>query len=340
MGPGTFTTRPRVSVTIPVYNGARHLRETLDSLLAQSLTDLEVVAVDDGSSDGSWELLQDYATRDARLRIDRHAENRGHRAASNRAFELARGTYVARNDQDDVSLPHRLERQAAFLDRHPDVGLLAGGYRRLASDGLVEPGSPPTEHARIRWGLLFDMVFAHSTLMFRREWVSGPSPYRYAPAAYDYEVCARLGRVTRLAALLEPLVDYRVHGTGLSTTANHAMLCSAAAISARQLRRLLAPRRLSRPEIASLRSLASAKLVDANDLSRLPLFLELMERFGHEPGVTPGDLDAIRRSWTARVVRHVPLRDLEPLLRRDPAVVGVHVLRRAIHRAGRLLGAR
>jgi glycosyltransferase involved in cell wall biosynthesis len=344
MGAGTITARPRVSVIVPIYNGARHLGETLDTLLAQSLTDLEVVAVDDGSSDGSWELLQDYARRDARLRIDRHARNRGHRAASNRAFELSRGTYVARNDQDDLSLPHRLERQAAFLDRHPDVGLLATGYRRLASDGRAEQGPPPTEHAPIRWGLLFDMVFAHSTLMFRRDWISGTSPYRYAPAAYDYEICARLGRVTKLAALPEPLVEYRVHGTGLSTTANHAMLCSAAAISARQLRRLLAPRRLSRPEITSLRSLASAKRVNAADLARIPLFLELVERFGNERGVSPADVDAIRRSWTARMVRHVPLRDLGPLLRRAPAVVGGQVLRRAMHRAGRLggrlLGAR
>lgn len=326
---------PRVSVVMPVYNGVDHLAETLDSLQAQSFDDFEVIVVDDGSTDGSWELLESYATSDPRIRPDRHAENRGHRAASNRAFSLARGAYVARNDQDDPPLPRRLELQAAYLDEHPEVGLVAGAYYRRWRDGQTTLHVPPTDHAILRWGLLFDMVFCHSALMFRRELVAGPSPYRYAPAAYDYEVCARLGRTTRLAALREPVVAYRIHEGGLSTTGRRRMEQSAAAISARQLRRLLAPRRLGRSEIDSLRRLASGSRATTADRYALPLLFGLLDRFAAEPGVSAEDVARIRRRTVSRLVRSLPLSALGPLLRHDAAAVARNLVRELPRRAAR-----
>jgi hypothetical protein len=321
---------------MPVYNGAAYLAETIESLQAQSMTDWELVAVDDCSQDGSWELLQRYSASDGRIRPHRHERNRGHRVASNTAFELTRGRYVARTDQDDLSLPRRLELQAAYLDAHPTVGLLSSAYYRRAPGGRDVLRTPPiADPLAVRWRLLFDNLFCHSTLMFRREHVAGPGTYRNAPAAYDYEICARLARRTAVAVLPEPLVVYRMHTTGLSSTAAGRMERSAFAISALQLRRLLQPPHLGRAELCSMRRLGLGRGATAADLVHLPLLVRLLERFGLEAEATESEL---RRLWRGRIlgglVRALPWSALAPLLRHDAAGVMRHLALRALRRRG------
>src|SRR5690349_4133045 len=126
--------QPLVSVVMPVYDGLPHLDATIESVLAQTMTDFEFVIVDDASTDGSWERVQEWARRDPRIRPHRHDGNRGHRATSNDGFALARGRYIARTDQDDLSLPRRLEAQVAYFERHPAIGVLGTWYRRLHPD--------------------------------------------------------------------------------------------------------------------------------------------------------------------------------------------------------------
>src|SRR4051795_2357411 len=93
---------PRVSVYMPVYNGEAYLAECLDCILDQTFRDFEVVAVDDGSKDGSFDILLDYARRDGRIRVLRHEANQGHHQTSNDALAACRGEYLARMDQDDL----------------------------------------------------------------------------------------------------------------------------------------------------------------------------------------------------------------------------------------------
>jgi glycosyltransferase involved in cell wall biosynthesis len=324
---------------MPVYNGAAYLEETLESVRAQTFEDFELVAIDDASTDGSRDLLSRYASTDSRIRVRRHAANRGHRAASNHAMALARGRYVARLDQDDVSLPHRLETQVAFMEEHPEIGLAASSYLRLFPDGRTARRDPPGDHPEIRWRLLFGMIFCHSTLMFRRETMR---PYRYAPAAYDYEICARLARETRTASIPEPLVVYRMHEAGLSTTQRGPMERSVRAISAREIRKILAPRRPDRGEIESLRRLADGRGVEADDLERIPLMLELLDALARTPGIEPGAMAGVRRVWIRRLLRALPARHLmslpagretRMLLRSDPAAVAASALAQLPRRA-------
>ena len=111
-----------------VYDGERFLREAIDSILTQTFHDFEFIIVNDGSTDGSAAILDSYAKSDARLRVYDQA-NRGQCASDNRGCKLARGKYIARMDADDVSTPDRLEKQIAFLENHPKVGLLGGRPR-------------------------------------------------------------------------------------------------------------------------------------------------------------------------------------------------------------------
>src|SRR4029077_17839079 len=118
---GPPVTTPAVSVLMGVWNGAPRVREAVGSVLGQTLVDLELIVVDDGSADGTPAILDSFG--DSRLRIERRARG-GLTSALNRALALARAPLLARLDADDVALPERLARQVAYLDAHPDGGLL------------------------------------------------------------------------------------------------------------------------------------------------------------------------------------------------------------------------
>ncbi|MEA1997137.1 MAG: glycosyltransferase family A protein, partial [Gemmatimonadota bacterium] len=110
--------KPLVTVLMPVYNGEEHLGEALDSLLGQAFEDFELLAIDDGSTDGSGKILE--SRKDSRVRVVKNRENLGQTATLNRGLELAKGELIARADQDDIYLKDRLGKQAAFLNAHSD----------------------------------------------------------------------------------------------------------------------------------------------------------------------------------------------------------------------------
>ncbi len=132
---------PSVSVLMPIYNAELTLAEAVESILAQTFTDFELIVVDDGSTDGSLQMLQKFAHRDTRIRIISRP-NTGIAGALNEAMDAARGEFLARMDADDISLPARFEKQVAFLQEHPDVVLL--GSRVM----LVEPYGTPMYETR------------------------------------------------------------------------------------------------------------------------------------------------------------------------------------------------
>lgn len=314
----TDLSRPLVSVTMPVFNGAQYLAETIQSICEQTLKDWELVAVDDCSTDESWKILQSAARSDSRIKVVRHEVNKGHRASSNLAFELARGHYVARTDQDDLSMPERLERQVDFLVRHPWVGLVGSGHYRLYPDGRRLAIRKSASPIQVRWSLLFDNVYCHSTFMFRREFVQEANFYRYAPSAYDYEVMARLAHETQIGGIPEPLVCYRIHSTGLASTDKKNMIVAAMAISSREIRRLLYPQRLTRETFCALRRLGTGIDVCTTDLRYLPDLLGLISAFQSYTNASDEETNRIWRRVYRRLVAGVPTRFSGPLVALDP----------------------
>ncbi|HEX3178551.1 MAG TPA: glycosyltransferase [Methylomirabilota bacterium] len=214
---------PSVSVLMAVYNGEPWLGEALGSVLEQSLKDLELIVVDDGSTDGTAERLA--AIRDPRLSVLKQSRG-GQTAALNRALRAARAPLVARIDADDVALPERLARQAAFLSAHHEVGLLGTAAREIApSGGVVETLTPPCEDRDIRRALMRANPFIHSSVMFRRSTIDRVGLYDESFAvAQDYELWLRMSRVTRLANLPEPLVLRRLAPGRLSSARDSTRL--------------------------------------------------------------------------------------------------------------------
>ena len=213
---------PRVTVLMSVYNGERYLAESIDSLLAQTYGDFELLVINDASTDRSRNLLASYS--DPRIRIIDNGSNLGLTASLNIGLAAARGELVARQDADDSSHPRRLEKQVGFLDSHPHIAVLGTGVRFVDERGRpIRARSsmwPRCETLQaIRWQLMFESPFTHSSVMFRRAVIWGEfkgydESFR---TSQDYELWSRVARIHAMTNLPEPLVDFRNHSTSIST---------------------------------------------------------------------------------------------------------------------------
>lgn len=212
---------PAVSVIITVYNGAAFIGEALDSVLSQSMEDWECVVVDDGSTDATPKVLSSYT--DPRIEMIQQP-NRGRGAALNRACGAARGRYLAILDADDACLPERLARQSAFLDAHPDVGLVGADVEIVnETTGRRSAWHCPESDAGLRRAMARSMPFCHSAVMLRRDlWNEIGGYSERLPCALDYDLCARAMRVSQSASIPEVLGRKRIHAdqfflSGLAT---------------------------------------------------------------------------------------------------------------------------
>jgi glycosyltransferase involved in cell wall biosynthesis len=210
------SSEPQVTVLMPVRNGAAHLRAALESILTQTLADFELLVIDDGSADATPEILR--AVRDPRLRIITNPQNLGLVPTLNLGLELARGQFVARQDHDDISMPRRLQKQAAFLRAHPDCALVGTEAVQVGEQGrkafrLLRPRGAES----IRWYLCFDNAFIHSSVMFRREMILREfGGYPRCFHSEDYALWSHVARLRSTANLPEPLLRYREHASSVT----------------------------------------------------------------------------------------------------------------------------
>jgi glycosyltransferase involved in cell wall biosynthesis len=230
---------PTVSVVLPVRNGIRFLPEALESILEQTFGDFELIVMDDGSTDGTMELLDGYRKRDSRIHVYRR-EHRGLVASLNEGRALASGRYVAIMHADDVAFAERLERQVRHLDANPPLALLGTGHTQIDSEGLRRgKTSYPASPEEVAQRLASKNCIAHPTVMFRRAMLDRVGSYR-APffPCEDYDLWLRASEVYPLANLPEPLLAYRVHESSVSRThLRQGVIALFAAQTAASLRR-------------------------------------------------------------------------------------------------------
>lgn len=214
-------TAPLVSVVMPVYNGERFVVEAVRSILAQTFRDFECLVVDDGSTDRTPELLATEQARDPRLVVHRQPANLGFREALTTGCALARGELIARMDADDISLPTRLERQVAFLQMHPKVGVVGSAVQFLDDRGA--PGAiklNPLGSGLAAWSMVFFNSLVHPSVMLRRAALeaAGGYPAGCAGGTEDYAIFLDLSRKSRIANLPEVLLLYRMWGGNMTKT--------------------------------------------------------------------------------------------------------------------------
>ena len=226
----------KASVLIPVYNGAPFIKEAVESILNQSFTDFELILLNDASPDNSEEIIKTF--KDARIRYYRNEKNLGISASRNKLMTLARGEYLIVMDDDDISLPNRLEEQIKFMDSHPDV-TMAGSWCELFSrkpdKGIINYlkycfynlGWIWTQKNSPGWEEMFCCnPIMHTTSVLRRQHIEQHQiRYNsdYSPAE-DYDLCRQiLSAGLKLANIPQLLVKYRWFGSNVSITRRPAM---------------------------------------------------------------------------------------------------------------------
>jgi hypothetical protein len=205
-----------ISVLMPVHNGMPYLPETVESVLAQSFRNFELLAIDDGSTDATADYLK--ALNDPRVKY--HRLNKvGLVGALNYGLERATAPLIARIDADDLALPDRLALQVAHLDQNPDCVLLGCDFDEIDPEGRVIGANDfrMTTDAALRWQLLFTTPFLHPGVAFRRAAALQIGGYRKTyDVAEDYDMWVRLSAVGRIASLPDRLMRKRMHPTAVS----------------------------------------------------------------------------------------------------------------------------
>lgn len=208
---------PLISVILPVYNGAAFLASALDSILNQTLREFELIIIDDGSTDNSRAILEEYVIKDARIKFFSR-ENRGLANTLNESIALAAGTWIARMDQDDIALPFRFEKQLAYL-KSSRADIVGSWVKRFGAADKRVVRLPESDGA-IKMALLFESPFAHPAVMMRAA-VAKELGYEHTwDKAEDYDLWVRAAIAGwKMANIQEVLLLYRVHASQISTSA-------------------------------------------------------------------------------------------------------------------------
>ena len=225
---------PKITVLMPVYNGAQFLKEAIESILNQTFKDYELLIIDDGSSDNSRSIILSY--HDERIRYVKNRKNIGLIGTLNKGINLAAGLYIARMDQDDVSKPYRLETQFRFMEKNKEVGLCGSWYEIIGSRQIIKV---PVNHELIDVSLIENSCFGHPTVIIRRSVLLGDNIY-YPDCsdAEDYAMWSRLSGITKLANIPEVLLEYRIHPSQISSSRKESQLNSANAVRLNHLSKL------------------------------------------------------------------------------------------------------
>lgn len=225
--PNTIS-RPLVSVIMPAYNTVRYINEAIDSVLSQDYPNKELIIIDDGSTDGTVEMIRNYGREVTLLQ----QKNQGSAVARNAGLDIAQGEYIAFLDSDDVWLPGKLSAQVEYMEQQPDIGMIYGRWHVWKPDAYgqfthpdsttLTAGNEDQPYAIIEEGsgwlynrLLFTSLLHTITVMARRELVARVG--RFDPGlkrGQDYDYWLRASRVTEIHQLDRTFALYRLHGDG------------------------------------------------------------------------------------------------------------------------------
>lgn len=231
--------RPKVSVVLTTYNGRRYLKETVDSILTQTLTDLELIVVDDCSCDGTVDILRGYS--DPRINLTINEKNLGTSGARNRGMRLARGDYIATTDQDDLSDSKRLDVQVQYLESHPEIVMVGAGGPDLLDGRVVGHNLAYPNPDLLHWKLFSGSPIVYSSICFRREdqqrlglWFDGQYAF-----AEDFHLFHRFCQEGDVVILDGDLICYRKHPQANSQVNRARMVDNGIVFLAREYREFL-----------------------------------------------------------------------------------------------------
>lgn len=227
---------PKVSVLMPVYNAEKYLVQAVDSILNQTFRDWELIIINDGSTDSSRQLLE--RIDDNRIIIIDNEQNLGLIKTLNKGIDLCKGTYIARMDADDISLPDRLGKQVHFMDNNPDYIMCGTNALVIDNDGEVTGKIRNLiSNELLQINLLFSNPFVHPSVIIREEVLKTnrfDDGYKHIE---DYELWCRIAKLGKIANLENDLLLYRWHDSNVSVINADIQIQTKKNINKLQLRR-------------------------------------------------------------------------------------------------------
>ncbi len=202
---------PKISVIMSVYNGEKYLREAIESILKQSYSDFEFIIIDDGSTDGTKKILEEYTNIDKRIVFVCNEKNIGLTKSLNRGLKIAKGEYVDRMDSDDISHYDRFRYQVDFLDKNPEIGLLGSHISHIDKNGKeFEVRRTLLYHNEIKKMLVIGNTFGHGSVMIRKSCLDKIGLYREKFLyAQDYDLWLRIAENYKVANINKVLYMQR-----------------------------------------------------------------------------------------------------------------------------------
>lgn len=213
---------PKISVLMSAYNSEEYIRESIDSILSQTLTDFEFIVINDGSSDSTRSIIESY--KDKRIKLINNERNLGLAGSLNLGISIAKGKYLVRMDADDISMPERFQKQFSFMEQNQDVDVCGSFYETFGQNSFKQ--TLPTTDKHIRAMLFFYNCIAHPTVILRTETVVN-NLIRYNDSyiyVQDYELWCRMIDTLRFANISEILLKYRTYDRGKGHEARNRLV--------------------------------------------------------------------------------------------------------------------
>jgi glycosyltransferase involved in cell wall biosynthesis len=214
-----------VSVLLPVYNAEKHLSETLFSIIGQTYKNLEILAINDGSTDNSEAILEKFAKVDKRIRVI-NKENGGIVSALNRGIEESKGDFLSRIDADDINFPDKIEREMAIMLSDDSIVLVCSSFEVMDENGgFLYRDILPTRSEDI-WRLMFSInPIGHSTVLLRKSAVEAVGRYsKDCGPVEDYDLWTKLISRGKVIGISDPLLRFRSNPNGITQTKNDYMI--------------------------------------------------------------------------------------------------------------------
>lgn len=298
-------TEPLVSVVMPAYNSAAYIKDSVESILAQTYLRFELIVVDDGSTDRTADIVAAYQKGDPRIKIFTRPHG-GITASRNFGLQQAQGTYLAWLDSDDLAHPQRLALQVAALRSNPKLVVIGSAYQIIDAQGSPGPVQRmPEKDTVIRWHSLFHCPFAQSSVICCIE-VLRSNALEYdatMPPVEDYELWSRLLQYGRGYNLPEPLVHYRLHPDQASQRGKPALWELAGQVAQKNLAAIGAT--LPLDQVQRLREwyYTFPQRFSPDDLLLAEALVNILNRFSLQPGLDRAEVQHLRGRWLGRLLR-------------------------------------
>lgn len=214
----------KVTVLMPVYNGEKYLQEAIESILGQAFSDFEFLIINDGSTDESESIINSFS--DSRIKYFKNEHNLGLIATLNRGLDMTQGKYIARMDQDDISLPERLEKQVAFMDSNQDVAVCGTWAKSIDENGKILSMMKSPSGILLKYNSWKPSPMIHPSVIMRKKLIKDFLFNDNSINAEDYDFWLKIVKHHKIFNIKEYLLLYRIHGKSISIKKRDEQLLS------------------------------------------------------------------------------------------------------------------